>query len=193
MTLAEGIIFFWMSWTLWIIVAFLMKKSKQRNILNIWMLLSISIAQSYFTINSLEVSALFLILLLGSLVAHAYLLRNLYHLYVAFTIMVGFTAILLLDINLPVLLFIPKIFFIPLLFSILIIISDKGLHNRILNGILGLVSGEILYSMILFSYGLDKTIGDKYFFDVLVLTIFVVTCIDFIQKTRFKLKIYETM
>lgn len=193
MTLAEGVIFYWMSWTLWIIVAFFMKKSRQRTLLIIWILFSISLTQAYFTINKLEVSVLFLILLLGSLVMHAYLLRTLYHLYVTFTIMIGFAAIFLLDINLPVLLFIPKILFLPMIFSILIIISDRDLHHRLLNGILGLISGELLYSAILFSYGLHKTVGDKHFFDLLILTIFVVTCIDFIQKARFKLKIYETM
>src|SRR5699024_11400526 len=109
-----GLFFYWFSWILWIFVTFYIKKNKQRTFLSYLILILIIFSNIDLMIGSYQVSLSFLILLMGCLLMYTKLSRQLYHLFVAFTIMIGYAAILLWINHTPLWLFIHVLILIPL-------------------------------------------------------------------------------
>lgn len=101
--------------------------------------------------------------------------------------MVGFTAILLLEQEMPVSFLLPKKLLIPMFCCLLIIFLVKDIYKQIISGILGIASGELVYSLILSSYGFKKTIGDPMFFDYILITIVLLICYNSVLTFRTKL------
>lgn len=184
--LAHGLIFYWISWILWIIVTFLMKRGKMRIYFATWILLAIGISNIQITIDKYVVSLLVLILLVGSIILFKPFFNKVIYLYIPFTVMVGFTAILLLEQGIPIWFFLPTQLFIPLICTLIIMFLVRNIYRQLISGILGIVSGEVVYSLILSGYGFQKTIGDPVFFDHILITIFLIICFHTIRKGRKK-------
>lgn len=176
-----GLFFYWFSWMLWIFVTFFMKKNKQRTILSYLILILIIFSNIDLMIGSYQVSLSFLILLMGCLLMYTKLSRQLYHLFIAFTIMIGYAAILLWINHTPLWLFIHELILIPFFCSLLVLMLTKSLLNRISTGIFGMLVGEIFYHLILSSYGFYQSIGDLIFFDYLFVTLILLIIIHMIQ------------
>ena len=176
-----------MSWLLWIIITFFMKKSRQRTIFACWVLISILLSNLYLTIQGHNILLPFIILIIVITLIHSRLPRQLYHLFVSFTIMIGYTAVLLWQRDTPLWLFIPEFVLIPVISSMLIFILIKGFYNRLITGVLGMSLGEVLYGFILSSYNFQKTIGDMNFFEVLYFTMAVLVVFNLVQKGNSKL------
>lgn len=183
----DGLIFFWLGWFLWIIVTFLIRKSKQRTNLACWILLTLLCSNIYFTIESYHISLTFLILLGGAILLLARLPRFMYHIFISFTIMIGYAAMLLWEKNTPVWLFLPRFILIPLISVIMINMLARGVHNRLVTGLLGISAGELIYSIILSGYDLQEAIGEMGFLDNLMVTIVLIVFLDILQKGKYKL------
>lgn len=180
--LSYGLIFYWISWLLWIIVTFFMKKGLPRTILACWILGTIIFSNIYFTVDKYNILVSFSILLIGISLVYTKLPNQLYHLFSTFTIIVGYAAILIWKSNTPLWLFMPEYFLVPLGNSLLIFFLINGLYNRLITGIFGITLGELFYSFILSSYNIENVIGDMYFFDNLYITILILFFLSIIQK-----------
>jgi len=179
--LMNGFLFYWMSWLLWVIVTFFLNKSKLRTILACWLLIIIFTSNTYVSIDNYTLLLGYVIFFLGVIFIHTLLPRPFYHLFVSFTIMIGYTSILLWKDGSSLSLFIPELIFIPIFSSFLILLLTTKLYSRVITGVLGMSTAELLYGFIITEYQVNITIGNLAFFDILFTTITLLFFIDRIQ------------
>ncbi|WP_099158372.1 YphA family membrane protein [Virgibacillus ndiopensis] len=184
--MTSGIIFYWIGWIFWVIVTFFMKKGRQRTFYACWILLIILCSPISIPIGGYQIGVSFLILLAGSTYFHS-IAKSLYLLFSAFTISLGYIAILFWERITPVWLFLPRSVLIPLIMTFLIVILTESLHDKLAIGLLGITSGEILHSIILSSYQLYETIGGLAFLDIFFMITMLVIFIETVQKVKVKL------
>ncbi|RDW19084.1 hypothetical protein CWR48_08520 [Oceanobacillus arenosus] len=180
--MASGILFYWFSWTLWIIATFFMKKNRLRTFLAAWILLSIIGSYVYLEIVTLTFSLSMIILLLGSIVL---LTRNkhlFYHTFSAFTVMIGYAGFRFWEILSPILMFLPKGILITIIFSLLSSILANNFYSRLSICILGMLAGEWIYQMTVIPFGFMEIIGEPLFLDHLLSTILFISFISIAHR-----------
>ncbi|WP_156289245.1 YphA family membrane protein [Oceanobacillus salinisoli] len=187
-----GILFYWFSWIFWIIVTFLMKKGVLRTLLAYWILFTIIGSSFYFQLGYYTISLSIIILFLGAIVLLSKQPRTLYHLFSAFTISIGYTAMLFWEKLSPIWIIIPRILLISILIGCLTSILSKAYLGRISVCLFGMIAGEMIYSVILSSYGLQEEIGEMLFLDTLFCTLLLLTFLDILHKGKAKLSMYIT-
>nr|WP_138918998.1 hypothetical protein [Ornithinibacillus scapharcae] len=105
----------------------------------------------------------------------------------AFTVMIGYSSMLIWETNAPVWLFMPRLIIIPLLCVFLTIMVSKQYYNRLANCIIGLCGGEFVYGLLLSNYTISKTIGDAMFLDTLFITLLLLGIIEILQRGKEKI------
>ncbi|MFD1038701.1 hypothetical protein ACFQ3N_09900 [Virgibacillus byunsanensis] len=168
-----------------------MKKIRKRTVLACWILSVLMCSNLYASFENIQLSIAFIILWLGALLFHAKLPHLVYHVFSSFTISIGYIAILLWEQHTPVWMFLPRIILIPVISTMLIVILVKGFHNRIVVGILGISSGETIYSLLLSSYAIQETIGEMAFFDMTIITLLIIVSLEIIKITKQKLLLFS--
>lgn len=176
--------FYWLSWIFWGIATFFMKKRPLRSIFTCLILGSILCSNIYFSLGGYQIlfSFIWLILVFGLLYTN--LSVPLYHLFVSFILMIGYTTILIWNQSSSILLFLPEPILGPLICSILIFLMINGLYHRLIAGTLGIASGEVLHGLILSSYHVPVMIGDVDFFVKLYMFILCLILVHIIQKGK---------
>ncbi|MBP2256393.1 YphA family membrane protein [Virgibacillus alimentarius] len=185
--MTEGLIFYWFSWILWIIVTFLMKKNKRRTLLACYILIAIISSNTYISINSHSISVTIILLLFVTMVLLSRPPHFIYHVFISFTMMIGYAAMLIWKMNTPIWLLTHDFIMIPFISALVITLLVKGVRNKIVTGFLGITAGEFIYSILLIEYDLQKTIGEMSFFDMLIVTLMFIVLLDTLQKVKSKL------
>src|SRR5690625_4591201 len=137
-----GLLFYWISWLIWVLVTFFMKKSKQRTLLFCSILLLIIFSNTYVTVGSFNISISYVLLLIGSLVIYTLLEKQFYHAFVSFTVMIGYSGLLIWINSTPLWLFLHELLIIPFVCNFIILLLTKGIYSRITTGLLGIRSEE---------------------------------------------------
>lgn len=187
-----GFIFYWLSWLLWIITTFFMKKEQLRLFLSTLILLTILGSDIYLSIGNYDLLVSFIALIIISGLLHANFLKPYYHLFGSFTIMIGYTSILLWKQNSFWGILISEFYLIPSICCIIIILMIKGLYSQLVTGIIGISTGEILYGFILSGYHLPAKIGDLDFFVNLYMIVLYLLLWHIIQNGKLPLYILRT-
>ncbi|MFD2045877.1 hypothetical protein ACFSTA_13195 [Ornithinibacillus salinisoli] len=183
----NGLYFYWISWTLWVIVTFFMKKNTKRTLLSYWILVSIIVSNAYFTFDYYDISLTFISILIGGFLLFPHISRMVYHMFCTFTMMIGYASILIWEGQAPIWLFMPRFVLIPLICIFMICILVRGLYPRITVALVGICSGEFLYSHMLSNYYISYVVGEMIFFDTLSLILFIIIGIEWIRKLKRKL------
>nr|WP_139223961.1 hypothetical protein [Lentibacillus halodurans] len=118
---------------------------------------------------------------------HTRLSRTLFHVFGSFTIMIGYTAILIWMNHTPLNLFLPPLVTISCILFMLIILTTTGLWNRLACSLLGMSGGELLYSIIISGYLIPDMIGDKRFFDCILVITVAILCYDLLLILKLKI------
>lgn len=188
----DGVLFYWIAWFFCIIVLFFMEKNKWRHFFSFWLLMSIICADYYVDINGYRVSITFMITYIGSFIVFAKLDHKTYHLFSAFTVMIGYVSFLLLESNSPIWLFAPRTMLLSLMTTMIIIFLTRYLYPRLMIGLVGICSGEILYHLIVANYQMLEPVGEIVFFDILLLILFMIFIINLGSIVKRKFKNYMT-
>ncbi|WP_157052486.1 YphA family membrane protein [Ornithinibacillus contaminans] len=183
----DGIYFYWFSWVFWVIVTFLMPKGKRRTILALWLLVAIIFSNLYVTIGSLAFSVTYLIIFTGAFISLARHNRVGLHIFSGFTIMIGYTSILIWETHAPVWLFMPRLLLIPMICVALVSIISSTMISRLIISTLGLCGGELLYSVLLANFSIQQTIGEFVFLDTLLVMLFLLVLMELLRKGRGKM------
>lgn len=183
----EGIYFYWISWIFWVVVTFFMSKSLKRTFFSFWILLAITLTNIYLNVSFTEVSLAFIIILLGGFVLFTRLPYRIFHLFATFTLMVGYSGFLIWESQAPVWLFMPRLILLPILLIILICILTTEFYHRLAIAIIGISCGEFLFGFLLSSYYIPHLVGEKTFFDLLVIVLFLLFIIELINRLKKKL------
>lgn len=186
----EGIYFHWFSWIFCVIVLFFMPKSKYRTYLIYWIFISIMLANLYITIGTYTISLSFIVIFFGAFLSFSVLKGTFYHIIASFIIMIGYAGILLLEKNAPIWIFGPRYLVISVLSVLLIIVLSNDFYPRVMTALVGLCSGEALYSLIIINYHLPKTLGELAFMDSMLITIFLLLLVSQYQKIKQRFKIF---
>ncbi|MBU8789741.1 hypothetical protein NSA56_08075 [Oceanobacillus caeni] len=182
----EGILFFWASWLLWIIVTFLMKKSSRRTILAYWILLTIISSSLYFHIGPFMFSLAIFTLFIGSIILMSKQTKTFYHLLSAFTITICYSALLLWEKISPIWVILPREILISIIISCFVYVLCHNFVGRISICLFGMLTGEMIYSFILSSYGFQEVVGEKAFLDTLICTLLILSVLDILHKGKVK-------
>ncbi|GAA0444172.1 hypothetical protein GCM10008983_21920 [Lentibacillus halophilus] len=161
----DGLIFYWLAWAGCIIVACFMPEGKTRTTFTCFVLILILFADVQLPFGIFHFSLSYVVLLTVTFYQLARLNRFLFSLLVSFTIMIGYTGLLIWYMLSPIGLFLPKIVWIPLFILLLTIWMIRTFRNRLFCCIAGIVGGEWLYSLILTTYSFSDVIGDMVFLD----------------------------
>lgn len=188
--MASGVIFYWFSWILLVIVTFLMQKKRIRTLLACWLFISIICSNFYVTVERFHVSITFLILFLGSILLLVRLPHLIYHLFSSFTITIGYAAIHLWEMNAPVWIVFPRLVTMSLILGLMTIILVKDFYGRLAICIFGTVCGELIYSLILSSYGMSTAIGRLIFFDCILSVVLILIFLNVFYKIQYKLFLF---
>lgn len=178
------VLFYWLSWLLWIIFAFFFIKGRKRTLFCYWILFTIMTSNMYVHIlNKYLLFLPYLLLLAIIIMLYTKLPRRYYYLTCTFIMMIGYIGVSTLRDYTMVSLFIPSIIIVPLFCSALISLLTFGFLNRLIISVLGLTFGELFYSLIWLSYEKDKTIGDVHFFIALYFLMLFLLLFTTIKKS----------
>ncbi|MFZ3578178.1 YphA family membrane protein [Virgibacillus sp. DJP39] len=187
--MTNGLLFYWLSWLLWIYITFLMKKGKSRTLLGLWILLIIAFSDVYLTIMGFKFTISFVLLALGAMFMFSKSSYLYYHLFCSLTIMVLYLTIRLWENYFPLWVMISKTFVSPfIIVLIVILIIPKGFYDRVYTALLGVSGGELVYSFILSSYSINESIGGYVFFDCIMVILFSLIGIEGFQALWIKIK-----
>ena len=185
--MTSGIIFYWFSWMIWIIITFFMRKSKKRTALACWLLLAICCSNISIEVDGFHFSIILLLLILGSLLMLVQQSRLVYHLFSSFTITIGYVSMLLWEINAPVWIIFSRVITISLLLVMVTILLTKKFYNQLGICVLGTSFGELIYHFILSGYGLRADAGDLAFLDCLLVAVMLLIGLKLLQWAKIKL------
>lgn len=170
----EGLMFYFISWSMWVYLTFIMKKENPLRVkLSVAVLTCISLAAAVpITIGRFEVSAIGLFMLIVTYMA----LRQensktlLYFYICSFILTIAYVTFCLFEIFDPVWLIFNKDWMLAVCLGYLAILLQKKLRGRLLLLISGTMQGEILYAYILGKYNFHYSIGSFAYLDAFSLT-----------------------
>lgn len=185
--MTNGLLFFWLSWLLWIYVTFLMKKDKQRTLLGFWILLIISGSSMYLDLFGYKILLSYLFLIFGAMIMIASSKRLFFHLFSSLTIMILFMSVTIWEKYYPIYMIFSNAFMLPLIIVFITVIITRGFYNRVSITLLGISSGELLYDLILSSYSIEVPIGGFIFFDSVMVMLFLFIGLEIANALRVKM------
>ncbi|TMN20692.1 YphA family membrane protein [Lentibacillus cibarius] len=186
--MSNGLIFYWLAWILWIIITFFMESAKQRTFLASWIMVLILLSNTYITIGEFSFSASYFVLFAVTICLHARISRTMHHVFISFTIMIGYTGMFIWGFSTPLGHFLPQLEVTVCLLVLLATLLAKGFWNKLITCLTGISGGEWLYSFILNGYSFQDIIGDMRFFDIVFLLTAALTLQDLLLKLKLKFK-----
>ncbi|RLL48194.1 hypothetical protein D8M04_02655 [Oceanobacillus piezotolerans] len=182
----SGVLFYWFCWILWILITFFMDKGRKRSLLAIWLLITIISSAFMITIGQFHISASFVVMLFGSFILIATRPHLYFHLFAAFTVSIGYAGLLFWEKISPIWIILPRIVFYSVIIGILISLLSKNYFSQISICLLGMLSGELIHSLTLTSYGLDEIAAETLFLDTLLSTLLLLTFLAILLKGKRK-------
>lgn len=164
-----------------------MKKGKVRTILGFWILLIVSGSSMYISLLGYKLTLSYLFLAIGAMIMLAQSKHLFYHLFSSLTIMVLYMAIMVWENYFPIWMILSKTFISPFIIVFITVIIARGFYNRVSITLLGISSGELMYSFILSGYSIREAIGGYVFFDCVMIILFLFIGIEAAYALRVKI------
>jgi hypothetical protein len=180
----EGSMFYWIAWTLWVYLTFILKRDHaNRLLLSASALIVIILADFQITIIGLKFHAGGLFLLIISYVSLYKMKRRfiLYYFVSSMIVTIAYAAFRLFEIYDPAWLIFNEKLMIGVFIAYLAAILEKTLRGRFIIMISGTMQGEILFAYILKKYHFSFPIGSFEYLDVFSLTMVLLagwSCIE---------------
>jgi len=184
----EGLIFFWISWTFWIIATFFLKKgSEGRFLFSLCLLILITVSPIVITVFGLKISlsSLFLFITMSFLLSQLEKFTSLYIFFCSFIVMLAYVCFQLYEFFDPVWLIFSRNWMMSIILVVLAISLQSNKLFRIYILLLGTIQGDLLYAIILKKYSFPHIIGSFNFLDVVALSAGLLACwngIEFLSQ-----------
>ncbi|MCS0672257.1 hypothetical protein [Cytobacillus firmus] len=170
----EGLIFYWISWMVWIIATFFMdRNNKYRFLLSAWILFFIMLSPWTLKIFNVEtgIGGLFLLVSLYIFAGRLKKLSKLYFLFCAFILMMAYVTFHLFELFDPVWVIFSRNWMLSVLLVYLAVLLQKNRMLRLPLILLGSIQGEVLYALILKQFSFPYTIGSLAFLDIMAISV----------------------
>ncbi|WP_282140646.1 YphA family membrane protein [Cytobacillus oceanisediminis] len=170
----EGLIFYWISWMVWIMATFFMdRNNKYRFLLSAWILFFIMLSPWTLKIFNVEtgIGGLFLLVSLYIFTGRLKKLSKLYFLFCAFILMMAYVTFHLFELFDPVWVIFSRNWMLSVLLVYLAVLLQKNRMLRLPLILLGSIQGEVLYALILNQFSFPYTIGSLAFLDIMAISV----------------------
>ncbi len=164
----EGIVFYWVAWSFWIMTTFITKKTSNYRLKASFCILVLIILRPYhITFMDLQISLAIIFLYLITLVQIIMLngRTGLYLCITSFIIMLAYDSFLLFELYDPVWVMFNRDLMLAFLLVYLVVLLHSDKVQRFYTVLIGVTQGEFLYSMILKRLHFSYSIGADLFFD----------------------------
>lgn len=165
----EGIVFYWISWSIWIAVTFLLdKKNKIRYPLSLGVLLIIigSIYTLDFGEFSISVTALIILSLTYYFITRLRKAGAIYVFICNLIILLAYCSFLLFELFDPVWVVFDRKWMLSIILVYLTLMVHENHLMRILIILMGTLNGEVLFALIIRQYQFPYIVGSLAFLDV---------------------------
>ncbi|WP_425571813.1 YphA family membrane protein [Pontibacillus salipaludis] len=162
----QGLFFFFFCWGLWVVVTFLMSKTRMRLVTGMYLL--ILLISSGFSWEFLRHSGSYavVVILVFSMLHILYYQKVIYPTLVALFVSIGYTGMLFFEKVVPVWVMMPRIVIVGVLSFVVVSILIESTFLRIAVWGFASVVGEWVYAIILSGYGYAEDVGDWAYLDV---------------------------
>ncbi|WP_370224036.1 hypothetical protein [Cytobacillus sp.] len=170
----EGLIFYWISWMVWIMATFFMdRNNKYRFLLSAWILIFITLSPWTFKIFNVEtgIGGLFLIVSLYIFAGRLKKLSKLYFFFCTFILMMAYVIFHLFELFDPVWVMFSRNWMLSILLVYMAVLLQKNRMLRLPLILLGGIQGEVLYALILKQFSFPYTIGSLAFLDIMAISV----------------------
>ncbi|MDF2037199.1 hypothetical protein P2R12_09565 [Cytobacillus oceanisediminis] len=170
----EGLIFYWISWMVWIMATFFMdRNNKYRFLLSAWILIFIMLSPWTLKIFNVEtgIAGLFLLVSLYIFAGRLKKLSKLYFLFCAFILMMAYVTFHLFELFDPVWVLFSRNWMLSVLLVYMAVLLQKNRMLRLPLILLGGIQGEVLYALILKQFSFPYTIGSLAFLDIMAISV----------------------
>ncbi|QDP40475.1 YphA family membrane protein [Radiobacillus deserti] len=167
----EGFLFLWISWMIWIIVTFLLPKTSTRTVCAIFILSTISLSSVYIVLDGLTIYVSIMVLFICGLWLISETGHWLRYILTSTAVGLGFTGYLFWEQIMPVMLLLSRNIVIPFIASLLLFFITKNARDQLAVWISSACLGECIHSFILHGYGVNTSVGELRFLDVICTTI----------------------
>src|SRR4051794_11876278 len=168
----DGLLFYWFFWIGWIVTTFFFPKSHpDRLIISAWILVVILLSTTTLNLVVFEMSAagLFIILTMYLYVAALQITKLLYFFLSSFILMLTTVCFLLFELFDPIWVWIEREWLLAILVTTIVVLLHSDKKKRILVMMLGMVQGELFYSLILVKYSFSYPVATLYSLDAMAL------------------------
>jgi hypothetical protein len=165
--------FYWISWSIWVYLTFILKKENSyRRRLTTALLLVIILSNIHFPFWRFEInlSGLFLLIICYTAISGEKRKTIIYFYICSFIVSIAYVTFHLFEIFDPIWLIFKKEWMVGICIGYLSILLEKTVRGRLLIIISGTMQGEILYAYILSRYEFPYQIGSFAYLDACALT-----------------------
>ncbi|WP_285766243.1 hypothetical protein [Peribacillus sp. SI8-4] len=153
----EGILFYWMSWIVWVIVMFFIQKTVPYRFDFLFHLLAVMILAGYkleISLLSVHLSGIYLFFILCVYIREHSFLKILELISGCLIVTLAYASFQLFALLDPIWLFIKPSYLLCLFLNYLILLLFKNWKHRLLTLLIGLILGDIVYSILLVYHSL---------------------------------------
>ncbi|NMD70305.1 hypothetical protein HHO41_08365 [Bacillus sp. DNRA2] len=165
----EGILFYWVAWIFWIIATFFMKRSEAYRLnISLCGLIAIILNPYHIEIFEFRVNASLFIFYFFAIMQIVKLSKGpiLYTFICSYIIMMAYASFLLFELYDPVWVLFDRNWLLGVILCYLCVLLQQLKWNRAYILIVGMVQGDMIFSMVLQRIGIDYNIGSGAFQDV---------------------------
>jgi hypothetical protein len=180
----EGNFFYWTAWVFWVIATFFVKKESQiRTKVSACILFVIILSPYFVHLFGFEINLAFLFLYFFMLFQIIQEKRKvgLYIFFPSFVIMLAYGSFQLFELFDPVWVMFKREWMIAVMLLYLCVLLHSDNKKRLYTLIIGIIQGELIYSMILKRAGFSFQTGTELFFDTLAASVFVLFILSIIE------------
>lgn len=172
--MGEGLIFYFVSWCVWVVVTFLMAKTRERFLAGLFLMVliissneSVAIFHFRFSLTAIIITCVCIAILINRK-------KVVYPTFASIIVSIGYAGMLLWETVVPVWVVMPRLILLSLLCYILLYFLVESMMVRLAIWGFGSVFGEFIYSMVVMGYNVSAPIGDAGYLDVLSLVSVIV-------------------
>lgn len=185
-TMDELFLFHWLGWLLIIIIYFFTNSVRTKYYyLYTMFLILLFIHMKIYIFLQIELTLAFIVLMMSAFVFYVQLRMSFYDVFVTLTVVVSYVALLIWENVSPIWFVVHPMLMIPLIVCTLVIVLNESFVKRIAIVMLGLTIGQLLFNLILTSYGLYELLGGLTFFIMLfshILLLFIVRTVSILKR-----------
>lgn len=187
-----GFLFYWLSWLGWIIVTFLMSKGGFRTKAAAILLVAMALSRYTLELGVFQVNATYLfIYLLGCMWTYQLsVLRRILFILSSLAVTGAFVAFHFFELYDPVWVIADRKWLLASFLTVIVLLLSNSFIERLAILFIGACQGEGLYTLLMYNYTFDGSVGNFVFLDVIACVAATIACWSGFERIVYSLNNY---